>query len=202
MSRLPADANVACADSLYRRPGQIGGRSVKWLTKLEISAEESQHYLHFWDNKVLPTELSPDQARNEEHWWYDPRYLINDLNVNSAIACPNHDEKLQVTLGATYDLKGYAYGGGGRRITRVEISLDDGATWKISEINYAEDLYRSVTAQDPVYGKIDLSDNDASFCWCFWKHTVAVEDLKNSSVVMVRAMDQGMNLQPRDMYWK
>lgn len=27
-------------------PGQIGGRSVKWLKKIIVSAEESQHYLH------------------------------------------------------------------------------------------------------------------------------------------------------------
>jgi nitrate reductase (NAD(P)H) len=27
-------------------PGQIGGRSVKWLKKIEVSAQESQHYLH------------------------------------------------------------------------------------------------------------------------------------------------------------
>lgn len=26
-------------------PGQIGGRSVKWLQRMEISAEESQHYV-------------------------------------------------------------------------------------------------------------------------------------------------------------
>ena len=29
-------------------PGQIGGRSVKWLTKIEVSDKESQHHLHFW----------------------------------------------------------------------------------------------------------------------------------------------------------
>jgi nitrate reductase (NAD(P)H) len=29
-------------------PGQIGGRSVKWLKKIEVSDKESQHHLHFW----------------------------------------------------------------------------------------------------------------------------------------------------------
>ena len=29
-------------------PGQIGGRSVKWLKKIEVSEQESQHHLHFW----------------------------------------------------------------------------------------------------------------------------------------------------------
>jgi nitrate reductase (NAD(P)H) len=26
-------------------PGQIGGRSVKWLNRIEISGEESQHHV-------------------------------------------------------------------------------------------------------------------------------------------------------------
>ncbi|CCM02700.1 uncharacterized protein FIBRA_04806 [Fibroporia radiculosa] len=57
-------------------PGQIGGRSVKWLKDIEISEKESSHYLHYFDNRVLPTQLSPEQARAEKHWWYDPSYII------------------------------------------------------------------------------------------------------------------------------
>lgn len=67
--------------------------------------------------------------------WYDPKYIINDLNVNSAIAQPDHDETLDLsTCGETYAIKGYAYAGGGRRVTRIEVSLDEGKTWKLSEI--------------------------------------------------------------------
>lgn len=29
-------------------PGQIGGRSVKWINKIIVSENESQHHLHFW----------------------------------------------------------------------------------------------------------------------------------------------------------
>ena len=50
-------------------PGQIGGRMVKWLDRIEVSDKESQHFLHFRDNKVLPTQVTADQARTEEHWW-------------------------------------------------------------------------------------------------------------------------------------
>jgi nitrate reductase (NAD(P)H) len=55
-------------------PAQIGGRSVKWLNRIELSDVESQHHLHFHDNKVLPMSLGPDQARAEKNWWYDPRW--------------------------------------------------------------------------------------------------------------------------------
>ncbi|KAJ9115229.1 hypothetical protein QFC20_001096 [Naganishia adeliensis] len=169
-------------------PGNIGGRMVKWLTKIQVSHEESQHYLHFWDNKLLPTQVMPEEARAERKWWYDPRYIINELNTNSAIAKPDHNE-------------GYAYSGGGRRINRVEISIDDGTTWQLAEISYPEDLYRAVIHEDEVYGKLDLTDRDTCFCWCFWSFPIATNDLKDSPAVMVRAMDEGLSGQPRDMYW-
>lgn len=203
-------------------PAQIGGRSVKWLKRIELSKIESQHHLHFHDNKVLPMPLGPDKARAEKSWWYDPRsvflqqnaasffrlrmqsnrYIINDLNVNSAIACPNHDEIL-VTKSAqqTYTLRGYAYAGGGRRVTRVEISFDDGSTWELANIAYPEDLFRTVIHSDPVYGILDLTQTDTCFCWCFWSFEAPINLLTRSAAVMVRCMDESLALQPRDMYW-
>ncbi|KAJ2926667.1 hypothetical protein H1R20_g10437, partial [Candolleomyces eurysporus] len=182
-------------------PGQIGGRSVKWLKKIELSAIESQHHLHFHDNKVLPMPVGPDQARAEKSWWYDPRYIIRDLNVNSAVACPDHDEILKGNVQDMYTLRGYAYGGGGRRITRVEISLDEGTTWELAEIQYPEDQFRDFAFDDAIYGKVDLTDNDQCFCWSFWSFQVTVGRLGESPAIVVRAMDESLALQPRDMYW-
>ena len=28
------------------------------------------------DNKVLPMQLTPEQARDEPQWWHDPKYII------------------------------------------------------------------------------------------------------------------------------
>jgi len=71
--------------------------------------------------------ITPEQSAQEPEWWTDDRYAIYDLNVNSAAAYPQHDEVLRLsTAGETYPVRGYAYGGGGRRINRVEISLDKG----------------------------------------------------------------------------
>ncbi|KAH9836836.1 uncharacterized protein C8Q71DRAFT_707679 [Rhodofomes roseus] len=188
-------------------PGQIGGRSVKWLKRIEVSAVESQHHLHFFDNKVLPTQLTPEQARSaeEKKWWYDPKYIITELNVNSAIAKPAHEETLTLdssisTDSSTYTLKGYAYSGGGRRINRVEISMDDGHSWRLADVDYPEDLYRAVAYSDPVFGRVDLNERDTSFCWCFWSFDVSIADLAEATVISVRAMDESMNMQPRDMY--
>ncbi|KAG1745286.1 hypothetical protein EDB19DRAFT_1693694 [Suillus lakei] len=178
-------------------PGQIGGRSVKWLRHIEISNRESQHY----DNKMLPTQVMPDQARAEKHWWYDP----SELNVNSAIAKPDHNERLYIDKApdedASYPIRGYAYAGGGRRVNRVEISLDQGETWTLVNVEYPEDLFREVRHQDPFYGTLDATERDTSFCWCFWTFDVSHDVLASCDALMVRAMDEGLGFQQRDMYW-
>lgn len=195
-------------------PGQIGGRMVKWLERIEVSDRESQHHLHFHDNKVLPTEVTADQARSEMHWWYDPKYIINDLNVNAAICSPDHDQVIDVASSPQSEagsspqllpIEGYAYTGGGRRIHRVEISLDDGASWKCAQIHYPEDLYRMYPIQNhPYFGTLDLSSTEMSFAWCFWRLDIDVQaDLiaKDVKVISVRALDEGLATMPRDMYW-
>lgn len=71
--------------------------------------------------------VTPDMSSEDPSWWRDDRYAIYDLNVNSAAAFPQHKEVLNLTTARPiYTAKGYAYAGGGRRITRVEISLDKG----------------------------------------------------------------------------
>ncbi|CAH0020933.1 unnamed protein product [Clonostachys rhizophaga] len=188
-------------------PGQIGGRMVKWLQRIEISDRESQHHLHFFDNKLLPTVVSADQARNEDKWWYDPKYIINDLNVNAAICSPDHNQivTLQPNSSQRLPIEGYAYTGGGRRITRVEVTLDDGKTWRLADITYPEDLYRLYPVQNhPFFGTLDLSMTEMSFCWCFWRLDLNImSDLVGPDVrvIAVRAMDEALQTMPRDMYW-
>ncbi|VDB91648.1 unnamed protein product [Peniophora sp. CBMAI 1063] len=188
-------------------PGQIGGRSVKWLRRIEVSRTESEHHLHFWDNKVLPRHLSPDVARNESSWWHDPAYLITELSVNSVITSPKHGETLDVIESAgvsdgleMYEIRGYAYSGGGRKVTRCEVTLDEGRTWGLCSIEYPEDRFRETTYNDGVFGSLDLTDRDTSFCWCFWSLQVPVRALLQTRVIEVCAMDESMNMQPRDIY--
>ena len=93
-------------------PGFIGGRMIKWLNEIEVTSEESDNFFHFNDNRVLPEHVTAEIA-NAEGWWYKPDYIINELNINSAIAYPGHLEVLPITGGAQkYTVKGYCYGGG------------------------------------------------------------------------------------------
>lgn len=182
-------------------PGQIGGRSVKWLKKLIITEGPSDNWYHIYDNRVLPTMISPEESANNKRWWTDERYAIYDLSTNSATAYPAHEEQLCLVDGPeTYRVRGYAYGGGGRRVTRVEISLDKGQSWLLAEIEYLEDRYRDYE-KDLFGGRVDMSWREACFCWCFWSLAIPVSELAAAKDILVRAMDESMNIQPRDMYW-
>lgn len=182
-------------------PGQIGGRSVKWLKKIIVTAEPSDNWYHIYDNRVLPTMVSPEESANNEKWWTDERYAIYDLSPNSAVCYPQHEEQLSLTgTTDTYRARGYAYSGGGRRVTRVEVSLDKGKNWRLADIEYAEDRYREVE-RDLFGGRLDMSWRESCFCWCFWSINLSTQELAEAKDMFVRCMDDSMNVQPRDMYW-
>lgn len=65
-------------------------------------------------------------------WWKKPDFIINDLNINSAITSPGHDEALTLSTG-NCTFKGYAYSNG-NKIIRCELSLDDGKTWRLADV--------------------------------------------------------------------
>ena len=182
-------------------PGQIGGRSVKWLKKLIITEGPSDNWYHIYDNRVLPTMVSPEESANNPSWWTDERYAIYDLSTNSATAFPAHEEQICLK-GAPqkYRARGYAYAGGGRRVTRVEITLDKGKSWRLAQIDYLEDKYRDVE-KDLYGGRLDMSWRETCFCWCFWSIDIDLVHLAEANDIFVRAMDESMNVQPRDMYW-
>src|SRR5271170_4784503 len=186
-------------------PGVIGGRSVKWLTKLIVADKPSDNYYHIYDNRVLPTVVTPEMAKNDKNWWQDERYAIYDLNINSAIAQPGHNSEVLLPrdLHDCYTVRGYAYDGGGRRITRVELSLDKGRSWRLAQIIYPEDAYRHLVDEDMELfgGKLDMSMRETCFCWCFWSIELTFTELYEANDIVVRAMDEAMNVQPRDLYW-
>ncbi|KAG0155002.1 hypothetical protein PDIDSM_575 [Penicillium digitatum] len=167
-------------------PGQIGGRSVKWLKKLVLTDAPSNNWYHINDNRVLPTMVTPEMSAQNRKWWADERYAIYELSVNSVAVYPRHEEEIDLlTAGPTYIAKGYAYAGG---------------AWRLSDIKYAEDRYRNFDG-DLFGGKIDMWWREASFCWSFWSLEVPVVDLETSDAILVRAVDEALSTMPRDMYW-
>ncbi|KAI9496939.1 hypothetical protein BDB00DRAFT_757493 [Zychaea mexicana] len=181
-------------------PGCIGGRSVKWLASIEASANESQNPFHDSDNKVMPTQVqSPEQA-TAEGWWKRPEYTLYDLNINSVITTPNHGDYIRLqNLQDTYTARGYAYTGGNRRITRVEVSLDSGKTWLLANLD--QPSAEAVTAP---YGQMagpGYYKSSRNWTWTLWHVDMEVADLVRADEMVVRAWDESQNTQPENLTW-
>lgn len=168
-------------------PGFIGGRMVKWLKRIAVTSKESDNHYHYKDNRVLPSHVDAEKA-NAEGWWYKPEYIINELNINSVISTPAHGELLPInaqTLQVPYTVKGYAYSGGGRKVIRVEVTIDGGENWMLCRINHPE--------KPTKYGKY--------WCWCFWEVDIGVMQIIQAKELAVRAWDASMNTQPQQLTW-
>lgn len=168
-------------------PGFIGGRMIKWLKGIRVTSQESESHYHFHDNRLLPSDIDAEKATAEE-WWFRPDYIINELNINSVITTPAQGDILLInslTVQTPYTIRGYAYSGGGRKIIRVEVTMDGGETWIPCKLNHRE--------KPAKYGKY--------WCWCFWDVEIDVTQLLGTKELAVRAWDAAMNTQPKDFTW-
>ena len=95
-------------------PGYEGSANVKWLRRLELGAE-------------------PWMTRDETSKYTDPlkdgtaRLFSLDMDAKSIITSPAHPGRLPAP--GWYPVTGLAWSGRGR-IRRVDVSMDDGATWR------------------------------------------------------------------------
>ena len=83
------------------------------------------------------------------------------------------------------EFSGYAYSGGGRSVTRVELSLDAGVNWDITE------LIETVAP----------TSHGMQWCWIFWRARVPARLLLNATEVWCRAWDEANNTQPISPTW-
>ena len=155
---------------------------VKWLKRIEVRRREPDFHYHFFDNRILPPGIDKEKA-DREHWWKKPDYLFNTLNINSAVTSPMHGECAELSQ-SFVEFKGYAYTGGGSRITRVELSTDQ-KVWQLCNLERPEKPNR--------FGMY--------WCWCFWSIKVSMDELKSSKRISVRAWDSTNNTQAENITW-
>eukprot|EP00546_Thalassionema_frauenfeldii_P009872 CAMPEP_0178920376 /NCGR_PEP_ID=MMETSP0786-20121207/14971_1 /TAXON_ID=186022 /ORGANISM="Thalassionema frauenfeldii, Strain CCMP 1798" /LENGTH=904 /DNA_ID=CAMNT_0020594437 /DNA_START=27 /DNA_END=2741 /DNA_ORIENTATION=+ len=167
-------------------PGYIGGRMIKWLSNITVLDHETRNHFHYHDNRILPPHVTAEESL-ANNWWYKPEYIFNELNINSVICAPDHNETLSIAsnIDKEYPVTGYAYTGGGRKITRVEISTDGGVHWELAELQRKE--------QPTEYGM--------HWCWTWYKYSLKVADLIGCTEVWCRAWDESNNTQPTDPTW-
>jgi sulfite oxidase len=164
-------------------PGVAGARSVKWLDTITIAEEESQNHYMQRDYKVLPPDAV--DAESAEKYWGSTPPLMN-MPCNSVIAYPVSEETIELS-DEGLQLKGYALPQGDQGpVVKVEVSLDDGKTWRGAKFQH--------------------EDSGSKWAWALWHMELskselssrgkASEDGKSRIITFFsKATDQGGNTQ-------
>lgn len=150
-------------------PGYIGARSVKWLGELTVQEEPSTNHFQAHAYKIFPP-----QVRAENADW-TRGLMLGELPVN-AVVCDPHDG---ATVPTTVTVRGYALTGGGRRVERVDLSVDRGESWHTA----------------------DLSADEPPWAWRLFSRRFTLNPGRYE--LAVRAWDSAASTQPEDarMLW-
>jgi nitrate reductase (NAD(P)H) len=168
-------------------PGYIGGRMIKWLSKITVSSEETDNFYHVYDNRLFPPHIVSKEVATKEGIWKDPLYRIDDRNLQCVIWTPGHSTKLTVSesRAKSTTVSGYAYNGAGRPVHRVEVTLNGGRNWRMAEISRFE----------------PPNEHGKQWCWVFWSCEVPLEALSNTSEICARCWDDSQNCMPALPTW-
>ncbi|KAI9101853.1 Oxidoreductase, molybdopterin-binding domain-containing protein [Phlyctochytrium arcticum] len=157
-------------------PGHVAARSVKWCDRITLSDEESTSHWQRKDYKGFNPSVQNVTAED-----YEKATSIQELPIQSAILHPLKNEQVTLDKDNTLAVKGYAVSGGGRRIVRVDVSIDGGQTWQDAK----------------------LSDTGSRWAWAQWDVRLPVsEEIKSNGgqvEVICKAVDDSYNSQPEGM---
>lgn len=172
-------------------PGHVAARSVKWLSKIVVSDEEStsqwqrRDYKSFGPNERIPNWDSAPAIQEMPITSAITRVLVGECVRESQEAWLAEKQRLveSTTRGNEVQpiaAQGYAVSGGGREITRVDISLDGGQTWDQAEL---------------------LSDTwtgNKAWAWKRWRYLGQLKSPRQGACaqVVVKATDNSYNVQP------
>ena len=112
-------------------PGYIGARSVKWVGEITVQEEHSSNHFQAHAYKIFPPEVRAENAD------WTRGLMLGELPVN-AVICNPHDGATVPADIADIMVRGYALTGGGRRVERVDLSVDRGASWHTADLSAEE----------------------------------------------------------------
>ena len=143
-------------------PGYIGARSVKWLERIELRSEPWPGYFQHVVYRLLPADGTPGPGAGM------PLGLVA---LNSDVLSPRDG---QTVAAGPVEVRGHAFAGGDRYVSRVDVSTDDGSTW--TQASLLEDLGR--------------------WAWRQWRITLDLPAGEHE--LLVRAWDSSAATQPED----
>ncbi|XP_036148221.1 sulfite oxidase, mitochondrial isoform X2 [Monomorium pharaonis] len=155
-------------------PGVVGARNVKWLSKINVSKDESQSQWQQGDYKGF----SPSTDWDNVDFSKSP--AIQEMPVVSAICEPQNSDLVEIKNGKIR-VKGYAWSGGGRKVIRVDVTNDKGKTWHTA--NLMEDL---------------KAKEGRHWSWTLWDVELPVDKNSNEVEIWAKAVDSAYNVQPEN----
>ncbi len=141
-------------------PGYIGARSVKWLERIELRREPWAGYFQRVAYRLLRPEQTPGPGIGIE---------LGEVGLNADVFSPHAGA---VLTAGRIEVSGYAFAGGAREVTRVDLTLDDGESWIDAEL---------------------LADQ-GRWSWRLWR--AEIELSAGDHELSVRAWDSAANTQP------
>ncbi|WP_295696939.1 sulfite oxidase [Lapillicoccus sp.] len=144
-------------------PGYIGARSVKWVSALTASAAPSDNYFQSTAYRLLPADADPTTSGP------GVGFSLGPVALNADILSP--DPGTHVSPGAT-TVRGFAYAGDDRSVVRVDVSTDEGNSWR----------------------QATLEQDDGPWAWCLWQ--IDLELPPGAAHVLARAWDSTGACQP------
>jgi sulfite oxidase len=147
-------------------PGYIGARSVKWLERIELSAEPWQGYFQNVVYRLLPEDEEPAPGAGM------PLGLVA---LNADVLSPADGD---VVAAGPIELRGYAFAGGERHVARVDVSLDGASTWTQAEL--LDDLGRWAWRHWRI--TVDLSPGEHEIVVRAWDSSAATQPEDEASL--------------------
>jgi DMSO/TMAO reductase YedYZ molybdopterin-dependent catalytic subunit len=150
-------------------PGWIGAASCKWLTEINILDKEFEGNFMKPGYRMPNQLISPGGEVNP-----DETHPITTLGVKSVIAQPVEGSFLK---SRALRIHGAAWAGEAN-VTRVDISIDSGRTWRPA----------------------NLAAERARYCWRLWEYVWHAPGT-GAYTIMSRATDDQGRIQPQTAAW-
>jgi sulfite oxidase len=105
-------------------PGYVGARSVKWVTRITVRTLPSDNHYQAVAYRLLPPDADPARAGGG--------LQLGPVGLSADILIPGDGA---VLAAGPVTVSGYAFGGEHRDVARVDVSLDQGRSWRQAHLD-------------------------------------------------------------------
>jgi sulfite oxidase len=166
-------------------PGYAAVRNVKWLSKIQLSEEESEGpWQRGLNYKILPPSVLDATGVDLDNMpsLTEEPVISGITSLERAVAAGGcQQKKLKPGDTVLVSASGWAWAGGGRNIVRVDVTGDDGKTWEPAAITQGT---------NQPFGK--------AWAWVFWQCDSIPAKVCNDGHIEVscKGVDTAFNTQP------